>query len=236
MKNYHLPTAHAAPYRPVVTPSVGLDTFWPIIFLLMLVALLAGCASYPMGLTKEQWAGLTPAQQREYRIRQTEIDAENFRVAEAVRLQREQVAREQWQREQELLATRYAQARYRDIITVTIRGGMVAFHGKRFSYEPVSFDLVRGETKLVEFVRQGESYTTTLIEVRLSEDGNTFYFDYPARKRFVAVNDGWEQGREYHPQEIGSHDGHSEAVGVAIHIRYRPMSGAFRSGFDSRGK
>lgn len=192
----------------------------------MLLVLLAGCTAYPLGLSKDQWEGLTPAQQTEYQARQTEIDAQNYRAAEAARLQREQEAREQWLREQELLATRYAQARYGDIITVTICGGMVAFRGKRFPYEPVSFDLVRGEAKQVEFVRQGESYTTTLIEMWLSEDGNTFYFDYPARRRFVAVNDGWERGREYRPPEIDGHSGHSEAIDITIAIRYRrfPLS------------
>lgn len=189
----------------------------------MLVGLLAGCAFYPMGLTKEQWERLTPAQQTEYRARQTEIDAQNFRAAEAARLQREQQAREQWQREQEQLALRYNQARYGDIITVTIRGGMVAFRGKRFPYEPVSFDLVRGEAKQVEFIRMGESYTTTFIEMRLSEDGNTFYFDYPARRRFVAINDSWERGREYHPPEIDGHSGHSEAIGITIAVKYRRL-------------
>lgn len=121
---------------------------------------------------------------------------------------------------------------YGDIVTVSIQSGMVAFNGRRFPYEPVSFDLVRGETKCVEFFRQGQAYTATLIEMRLSEDGNTFYFDAPARKRFVAVNDGWERGRDFSPSEIGSHDGHSEAVGVCIRIRYQPMSGSLRPRFN----
>jgi len=197
-----------------------------------LMLLFAGCTFYPMGLDKTQWEALPPAQQAEYRARQSEIDAENYRVAESARLQREQAEREQSQRERERVAALYNRARYGDIVTVNIRDGMVAFNGRRFPYEPVSFDLVRGETKFVEFFRQGQAYTTTLIEMRLSEDGNTYYFDAPARKRFVAVNDGWERDRDYSPSEIGSHDGHSEAVGIRIRIRYRPMSGSFRPRFN----
>jgi hypothetical protein len=66
---------------------------------LTLILLLAGCASYPMGLDKVQWEALPPAQQAEYRARQAEIDARNYRVAESARLQREQEEREQRQRE-----------------------------------------------------------------------------------------------------------------------------------------
>jgi len=194
-----------------------------------------GCAFYPLGLSKEQWTALSPEQQAQYQARQSEIDQANAQQAEAERARQEQLAAEAAAQEQQRLSALYQQARYGDIITVTIQGGMVAFYGKRYPYEPVCFDLVRGETKLIQIARQGQCYATTLIEMHLSEDGNTFYFDAPARKRFVALNNGWERGAEYHPPEIGSHDGHSEAVGVCIRIRYRPMPGDHRPRFDSNG-
>jgi len=178
-----------------------------------------------MGMTKEQWEALPSEQKAQYQAKQYEIDAERQRQASAERARQEQLAAEAAAQEQRRLTAAYCEARYGDVITVTIQDGMVAFHGKRFPYEPVSFDLVRGETKLVEFTRQGQSYTTTLIEVQLSDDGTSFYFDVSARRRFVAVNDGWERGIEYHPSEIGGHDGHSEAIGIRIGIRFRVLPG-----------
>lgn len=186
--------------------------------------LLAGCATYPMGLNESQWEALSLAQKAEYQAKQYAIDQERARQYAAEQAQRHQEQQEAEERESIRITEAYHHAVYGDVITVTIQGGMVAFRGKRFPFEPLSFDLVRGEVRLVEFTRQGRSYETTLVEVRLSNDGNTFYFDYPARKRFVAINDGWERGREYHPPEIGSHDGHSEAVGVKIGIRFKMLA------------
>lgn len=191
--------------------------------LLLSAVFMAGCTTYPMGLNKDQWEVLPPAEQAAYQAKQSAIDQERARQYAIEQARQVQEQRDAEERERIRVAEAYRHAFYGDVVTVTIQGGMVAFGGKRFPFEPLSFDLVRGESRLVEFTRQGRSYETTLVEVRLSEDGNTFYFDYPARKRFVAINDGWERGREYHPSEIGSHDGHSEAVGVAIRIRHKPL-------------
>lgn len=138
------------------------------------------------------------------------------------------LAQEAALQQQARLQMAYAGARYGDIITVTISGGMVAFGGKRYPYEPVAFDLVRGETKRVEFVRQGRSAYRTRIEMRLSDDGNTFYFDAPARKRVVLLNQNWGRGRRYNPPEIGSHDGHSEAIGITINVQLKKLSAPAR--------
>ena len=45
--------------------------------------------------------------------------------------------------------------------------------GKRYPYEPVSFDLVKGETKTVDFRGRGVQTIATSYDVRLSDDGNT---------------------------------------------------------------
>lgn len=167
-----------------------------------------------MGLNKDQWEALPPAEQAAYQAKQSAIDQERSRqyaIEQARQIQEERDAEE---RERIRIAEAYRHAFHGDVVTVTIQGGMVAFGGKRFPFEPLSFDLVRGESRMVEITRQGRSYETTLVEVRLSEDGNTFYFDYPARKRFVDFNDGWERGREYRPSEIGSHMGIRRPLGL----------------------
>lgn len=185
---------------------------------------LVGCVPYPMGVPKEEWETLPPAQQAEYRATQARLD-EQRRVREhEERMLRERLAAETARREAELLRSRREQARQGDVITVRVQGGMVAFYGKRHPYEPVAFDLVRGETRRVVFRRLGQPNSTTEIDMHFSEDGNTFIFDAPARKRFVVLRDGsWERGAHLRVPEMGSHDGHSEAIGVTLTIRFKDL-------------
>jgi hypothetical protein len=189
-------------------------------------ALLAGCTSYPMGLKKEQWEALTPEQQADYRARQYAINEERRREVEERRREQERAAAEQERMERERLQAAYAQARYGDIVNVIIRGGTVSFAGKSRAYEPLSFDLIRGETRRVEFVRSEHSQVKTSIPVRLSEDGNAFYFDDQSPRRIVLVNDGWEKGRDYQPPDLAGGRGSSEASGITIRIQLKPLTGA----------
>jgi hypothetical protein len=186
------------------------------------VLLAGGCQHNPMGLSDEQWRSLPLEQKAEYQARQTEIDVQRRAREASEQLASARAVADSLRREQERLQTAYAQARYGDIVTVTVSGGMVAFQGKRSSYEPVAFDLIRGETKRVEFSRQGQSYAAAEIEMRLSEDGNTFVFDVPARRRFTALNDGsWATGARYAVPQLEGHESRSEAQGVKITIRLR---------------
>jgi hypothetical protein len=219
--------------RPQVPHFARIRRLCTLIGLLAFTAF-AGCMLYPMGLNKQQWESLSPVQQAEYRARQHEIDVERARQAalrqqEEARLAEERAraeqerAQERARAEQERLAFAYRHARYGDIITVSVQGGEIAFNGKRHPYEPIAFELIRGECKEVQFARLGSPHQTTSIIMRLAEDGNTFYFDAPARKHIVIVNDGWEQGRTYTGfPVIQNSDGHSEAIGISIRIAFKP--------------
>lgn len=182
---------------------------------------LAGCTTYPMGFNKAQWEALPPAQQAEFRAKQYLIDEESTRNHAAEQARRVQAQREADERERAHIAEAYRLARYGDIVTVTVRDGSVTFYGKRHPYEPIAFDLVRGETKPIVFRRYGQPHITTGILMHLAEDGNTFYFDYPSRNRFVAVNDGWQRGREYLRLEAGGQNGHPASEGIRITIKHR---------------
>lgn len=200
-----------------------LTSHLPLLYCLAWLAALTlvGCASYPLGLNKAQWEALAPAQQAEYRAKQYAIDEERARrnaAEEARRFQAQQEAEEQ---ESARIADAYHQANYGDIITVTVRNGLLAFFGKRHPYEPVAFDLVRGETKPIVFRRQGQPHITTAILMHFSEDGNTFYFDFSSRKRFVAINDRWQRGREYAGLGVGGHDGHALGEGIRIGVEFK---------------
>jgi len=189
-----------------------------LLLLVFCALFLGGCESFPMGMSEREWNALTPQQQAEYRTRQTEMDR-----ADSLRREREREAREQQERlaaerERQRVADLRRHARPGDLVVVTVHGGMLAFYGKRHEFEPASFDLVRGERRKVQFRRRGH-HETTEVEVALSADGRTFYFDYPSRRRYVLVDRNWSRGEEYQPPEIRGNDGHSEAFRITISIR-----------------
>lgn len=186
------------------------------VIIILFTSLVAGCLqTYPLGLNKVQWDALSVAQQAEYRAKQIDLETER-------RLREQRASEEAKEVERARLQSLYAQARFGEIVTITVQKGEVAFGGKRYEYEPLSFDLVRGETKQISFRRRSRAFETTTIEMQLNANGNIFIFDVPARRRFVVANDGWAKGRTYTVPEIGSHDGFSEAKGVEITISYRP--------------
>ncbi len=199
-----------------------------LLLLALAAALLAGCQSYPMGLSEAQWKALSPEQQADYTRQQTAINEHRRREQEAadeLRRAKEELRQEvERARNQE----RYARARYGDIVTVTIQGGRVAINGKHQDYEPVRFDLVRGERKEIEFVQRGRASARSRVDVRLSEDGHTFYFDESARDRVALISTGWEQGKTFEPLHIRDEAGRSLASNVSIHVKLKELPGALR--------
>jgi hypothetical protein len=212
----------------------NLLSFLPLVLASTLV-LWTGCASYPLGLSQEQWVALPPAQQAELRARQDALNEQARLDLAAESLRRTQAEDARQSAERDRLAAVKRDARYGDIVTVTIQGGEVAFSGQRFPFEPVAFDLVRGESRLVEFHRQGRPASTTLIEMGLSEDGHTFIFDVPARRRIVLTAEGWQAGHTYIGfPDISARDGHSEATGISIRLRFKPLPPPSRPIFEPR--
>ena len=186
-------------------------------------ALLTGCQTYPMGLSEAQWKALSQEQQADLQRQQAVVDEQRRREREAAEQARlaEEAARAQEERARVQFA--HAHARYGDVVTVTIQGGRVAINGKHQPYEPVKFDLVRGERKEVEFVQQGRSTHRNRIDVRLSEDGNTFYFDEAARDRISLISSGWDAGATHNSLNIRDGSSRSVASDVTITLRYNDL-------------
>lgn len=199
------------------------------IFLLPLLAvLLLGCQTYPMGLSEAQWNALSPAEQADYQRQQAALNEQRRVQREAEEELRR--AKEAAAAEQERMRTReaYARARYGDVVTVTIEGGYVAINGKHQPYEPVRFDLVRGERKEIEFVQQGRSSSRQRIDVRLAEDGHTFYFDESARDRISLISTGWELGKTHSALIVQDTRSRSEARNLSITIKFKELPGGPR--------
>lgn len=197
-----------------------------MIFLTLLASGIAGCVmQYPMGLTRQQWDGLSPAQQADFQAKQYAINEQRRQQEEAQQREQLRLEAEQARIQHELIQQRYSAARYGDIVHVVITGGHLRYAGKQYPYEPVSFDLVKGEIKRVKFYGRGMNTIATEYTVRLAEDGNTIYFDDSFRKRVVLVNENWDSGQSYRP------NGTENDVGVGLadmtfHVRLKEISGA----------
>lgn len=194
----------------------------------LLTALLAGCQSYPMGLSEAQWNTLSPEQQADYTRQQAQVNERRRQQQEAAEQHRKSEEAAHAAEERQRIQHLYARARYGDVVTVTIQGGLVAIDGKHRPYEPVRFDLVRGERKEIEFVQQGRSTSRNQIDVRLSDDGNTFYFDESARDRISFISTGWEQGKTHGPLDIRDGNSRSVASAITINLKFKELPGTPR--------
>lgn len=205
----------------------------PMIAVLMIAGTMTGCVQYPMGLSEAQWNALPPSQQADYQAKQYQINEDRRRQAEALQAEQARAAALAAEAERARIANLYSSAQYGDIITVSIRGGIMSYGGKSYPCEPIGFDIVRGESKVIEFrgsvIQHGMAKALiTRCKVRLSDDASTFYMNDDSARRIVLTNDGsWERGTTRH---IGGQGFHNNLdVGMAnmsVTIRYRTMGPA----------
>jgi len=208
-----------------------------ILLSLILIILVYGCATrFPLGLKEEQWQALSPQQQAEYTTKQYQIDEERRKTQEEYRRQKEREEAEAIRLEKERILQLYRNARYGDIIQVNISDGSIAFNGERKGYEPLSFDLVRGERKRITFYHHGKHITHS-TDIWVAYDNNAFYFDVGDDREYehhtnkiVILDDGrWDEGEMYHPKTLDKST-YSQAQGIKIFIRYKPLPGMQRKG------
>jgi hypothetical protein len=186
---------------------------------------LVGCINpYPMGLTREQWEAIPPERQAEYKAQQYAIDAQRREQAEARRLELARAERARVQAEQERVRQVYASARYGDIVRVSIQGGALQYGGKRYPYDPVSFELAKGETKEIPFRGRGSNTVNTMFRVRLSDDGNTLYFDDSDEDRFVLINQTWDEGQHYGTSRTVN-DVSVGLAGASFFVKFKDLPG-----------
>jgi hypothetical protein len=164
----------------------------------LLALAIAGCAHrYPMGLSEAQWSALSPQEQAKYQAEQYALDEQNRQAARAERAAREQAKRDEIAAEQARVAQLYEQARYGDIVRVTIHSGHLDIHGRSRPAQPVAFEIAKGERKLVTLTQAGQVNQSFAFPVTLSLDGNTLTFDAGSSQAMVMVNTDWEKGQLY---------------------------------------
>lgn len=229
----HLP-AHKAPVLQGSQPRPHVTGHSRILIAGLLSLLAVGCASNPMGLSDQQWNALPPARQAELRAEQYRIDEERrVRREEEARKRAELAAQQERERLERIEAIR-ANARYGDIVTVTLQGGTIRDDGNNLPCEPAAFDLVKGEQKqIVIRAQQRRGNYTRVVEsslwAKLSEDGNTVDFSaFQTSPSIVIANDGtWERGGTYPLGSRGIDRIHDLRLNdMTARIRFREAAGA----------
>ncbi len=198
-----------------------------------LLLALAGCVHYPMGLSRSEWEALPSERQAELRAEQYRIDAEErVRRQEADRQRATAAAAAEQERRQQIVQRR-SEARYGDIVVVTLQGGAFEWKDGRYPLQPLAFELVRGERRMVRLVgvKEGKDATLTSTDdwvVSLSGDGQTVTMDdspFGASIRLVNTGD-WERGKRYslaNAQSLANDD--RNPAGMTATVRYKPGPG-----------
>jgi hypothetical protein len=189
-------------------------------------ALTAGCTTpYPMGLDRAQWEALPPEKQAEYQAQQHALDQERQRLVLEAQLVRQRQEEAHRLAERERLQNVYANARYGDIVRVTVQGGTLQYHNRQHPYHPFSFELAKGESRVVHVEQAGQIQQVVPFNVRLSDDGNTLFFDDGSHDRIVLTNLDWGNGQSYMPGQSGRSSGF-RLVGATYHVRLKELPGA----------
>ncbi len=201
---------------------------------LVIVMALAACASpHPMGLSEQEWQALPPERQAELRVREAELRAERQAAREAEARRRTEQAAEAERIRQEELAVRRANARFGDILAVTLQGGTMESGNDLFALEPLAFEILRGERKRITLVgRRGEETRVHRMQdhwwVRYSEDGLTLVLNESGYgSPIILVDDGaWEKGQALFLAAQGQlKSGGIDLSGMSASIRYREAPG-----------
>ncbi len=188
-----------------------LSTLITSVVVVLSLWILSGCISFhPLGMSDSEWNALTAEQKIAAREKQSQLTA-----------QKKQAESDRKIAEKNALAKQYEKAVYGDIISVAITSGTMDIHGKRREYEPIAFDLIRGESKSIKIIRKGKKYQKDTAVMRLSKDGRTFYFDDEQQNRLVLVDESWDRGKKYTIKELKNRN--TNPQNIRISIRYRPL-------------
>ncbi|RUO26519.1 hypothetical protein CWE09_07375 [Aliidiomarina minuta] len=142
---------------------------------LILLSMLTACASYPLGMSEDEWESLTSEQQLQARSRQAELDqAERERRAEAARL-----AAQREQEERAAYEERLQNAAYGEVLQCVVRDAEGYLAGSWRPAAPAGFTLLRNHPTNVRFTEEGRP--TRGIDGQATFDGGSVSLCRPNR-------------------------------------------------------
>lgn len=198
-----------------------------VAMVLLLLAVLGGCAPTVFGVPEQQWSQLTEAQ------RQSAIDGYNERA----RIREERWRDEAKQRAHEaqiaeLEAKRQDAVRqqnidaiyggyggnYGDLIQISIHGGTAYLGGKQRSYRPLAMKLANGEMRKVQIQAQDKHYDQPFL-VSYHDGLLLVDADRDEREGVRLVFDGkWRSGMNYRVDS----DGHTRLRDARVYVQIIP--------------
>lgn len=165
-------------------------------FLLFSITAITACATYPLGMSEDEWNRLSPQQQIDARERQARLDqAERERRAEAARLRAEQE-----RKAQERYQERLANAGHGDIVQCVFQNGEGYYAGNWRDAEPVGFSLLKDYAQTVTIAEQGRP--TRTVDTEMTFNGANIRVCRPNNRDCINVAATQNQLRRGTTQEV----------------------------------
>lgn len=201
--------------------------------ILVILFFLMGCTRMMYGIPEQEWLKLTDEQKSSTINGYIEREKlrEQARAAEAERRSQVQAQKAEEQRRQQEIEQRRIEAIYAgeagnlgDLIRVSIQGGDMLFGNRRRPFQPISFKLASGESRIIETISNDQNYNDT-VELAVSYrdgllliDEANFRPDLAAR---LAYDSAWKRGSSYNINSRGYRELQNVRVKVEIipHLR-----------------
>ena len=206
---------------------MSIQSLLQIIILLFLSTLTACKTVY--GVKEEHWLQLNQAERMEtikgYNQRE-KIRAESYRAEQQKRAANTEKSKlitawELQQKKHTINAIYHGKVGVTgDLIRVTVEGGMIAFKGRHFAYQPISFKIADQEEKILIFQRK-DGKKKQKIWVRY--ENGLLWFDIGHRGRrkkhayTFTYNSRWRRGQRYSNIRLNKHSD-SAAKNIRISI------------------
>lgn len=204
------------------------------VLIAMMLLFAIGCSRTLYGIPEQEWLKLTDEQKTAAinGYNEREQLREQTRAAEAERRAQLQAQKAEEQKQQQEIERRRIEAIYAgeagnlgDLIRVSIQGGDMLFGNRRRPFQPVSFKLASGESRIVEVISNDQNYNDAVKLAVSYRDGlllideADFRSDLAAR---IAYDSSWKRGNFYNINSRGYRELRNVCVNVEV-IQHLPQ-------------
>jgi len=137
----------------------------------LLLAMITGCAQYPLGMTEEEWNSLSPQQQYDARQQQANLDAVALKAKQEERTRQATIKATEDDLRVEQLRSIYENPRFGDIQDCQLYNLLVDYHPGWRQTPTIYFSIARSEDKYVN-LRSSDGKRTSKLWLYYREDGS----------------------------------------------------------------